>query len=279
MISCTKDRSRLSGADMPGRRRAARSPAVLSVVVAFGALLLYAAIFALRTGLADAYAAPAMAYIQAAKDDASVSPTEREWQQLEAALRRGSELAPANPDYLAHLGWLQQIKLTQDRNGLAIEDLLSYGELASGYYAQAAATRPTWPYDWGDLAIEEYRLGRYTSPDYSQALVNVERFGPWKDDEQLLIAELGSDTLQFLSPEAQQAYLRNLNRALWRQPARVNAIVDAHAAWEPVCELLDSGPVADSASNSERRTGSSVDGSGVLTELERYCRRLALEGF
>ncbi len=261
---------------MSGRRSSARSPVVPSLIVAFGALLLYAASLALRTGLADVYAEPAMSYLQA-KDDASVPLTELEWQQLEAALRRGSELAPANPDYLAHLGWLQQIKLTQDRDSLAIEDVLSYGALASGYYGQAAALRPTWPYDWGDLAIEEYRLGKYTSPKYSQPLVHVARFGPWKDDEQLLIAELGSDTLQFLSPEAQQAYLRNLNRALRRQPAKVIAIVDAYAVWEPVCERLKPSATTGSSDDTERRAGSPVNGSDEFAELGQYCRQLALE--
>jgi hypothetical protein len=89
----------------------------------------------------------------------------------------------------------------------------------------------------------------------------VARFGPWKDDEQLLIAELGSDTLQFLSPEAQQAYLLNLDRALRRQPAEVIAIVDAYGVWELVCKLVDSGPAL----------------SDELTELERYCRKVAQE--
>ena len=261
---------------MSGRRSSARPPVVLSLIVAFGALLLYAASLALRTGLADVYAEPAMRYLQA-KDDAGVPLTELEWQQLEAALRRGSELAPANPDYLAHLGWLQQIKLTQDGDRLAIEDVLSYGALASGYYGQAAALRPTWPYDWGDLAIEEYRLGKYTSPKYSQALVHVARFGPWKDDEQLLIAELGSDTLQFLSPEAQQAYLRNLDRALRRQPAEVIAIVDAYGVWELVCKLVDSGSAVSISNDAERRVGSSVIGSDELVELGHYCWQLALE--
>ncbi len=261
---------------MSGRRSSARSPVILSFIVASGALLLYAASLALRTGFADIYAEPAMNYLQA-KDDAGAPLTELEWQQLEAALRRGSELAPNNPDYLAHLGWLQQIKLTQDRDSLVSEELLSYGALASGYYGQAAALRPTWPYDWGDLAIEEYRLGKYTSPKYSQALVHVAQFGPWKDDEQLLIAELGSDTLQFLSPEAQQAYLRNLDRALRRQPAEVIAIVDAYGVWELVCKLVDSGSAVSISNDAERRVGSSVIGSDELVELGHYCWQLALE--
>ncbi len=259
---------------MLGRPNTARSPIVLSLAVVLATLLLYATFVALRTGLADVYSAPAMRYILG-KNVAGEPLTALEWRQLEAAVRRGSELAPMNPDYLANLGWLQQVRLTQDRESLVIEDVLRYSAMAANYYGRAAALRPTWPYDWGDLAIEEYRLGRYTSPDYSQALVHVERFGPWKDDEQLLIAELGTDTLQFLSPEAQQAYLRNLDRALSRQPAQVNAIVDAYTAWEPVCELLNSSTVAES----ERQAGFSVDGSGVLTELERHCRRLTPEGF
>jgi hypothetical protein len=261
---------------MSGRRSSTRARVVLGLIVAFGVLLLYSANVALRTGLADVYAAPAMRYLQA-KDDAGMPLTEAEWQQLEAALRRGSELAPANPDYLAHLGWLQQIKLTQDNDSLEIEDVLSHAALASGYYGRAAALRPTWPYDWGDLAIEEYRLGKYTSADYSQALVHAARFGPWKNDEQLLIAELGSDTLQFLSPEAEQAYLRTLNRALHRQPAEVIAIVDAYGIWELVCKLVDSGSAVSISNDAERRVGSSVIGSDELVELGHYCWQLALD--
>ncbi len=238
------------------------------------ALLLYAAYHAARIGLADVYAAPAMTYLQA-RDDAGAPLTDREWQRLDTALQLALALAPANPDYLAHLGWLQQIKLRQDRDSLASEEVRRYGALASRYYGRAAALRLTWPYDWGNLAIEEYRLQKYASPEYSLSLVRAARFGPWKNDAQLLIAELGSDTLQFLSPEARRAYLLTLDRALRQQPAELVATVSPYRVWDEVCGLIDAASAAESVSYAQNRAASGDGGGNEFHVLGQYCRQPA----
>jgi hypothetical protein len=47
--------------------------------------------------------------------------------------------------------------------------------------------------------------------------------------------ELGLDTWTSLSPGARQAVLSTIDRALERQPARLEAIVDSEQAWQTVC--------------------------------------------
>ena len=246
---------------MEKRNRLNRSRTTLAVAVALIILLLLTAFQAARLGLADFYASPVISYIRF-KQNTQTALTQTELQRAEVALRLGSELAPNNPEYLSYPGFLQQLKISQHVGRLPADDLVSIASLATNYYAKAAALRPTWPYDWGNLAVEEYRVGRYTGPVFSDALVLAARFGPWRNDTQLLVAELGSDSFDFLSDEAQRALLDTLNRALARQMPAIVEIINEYGVHDSICHAADA---IDTSSSPAR------DAVETLRYLRQYC--------
>jgi hypothetical protein len=117
-------------------------------------LLGYALSIATCTGLADVYAAPAKSYLQT-KRDAGEMLTRDEWQALYGSLVRALSLAPADPENLSELGRLYRILL--EASDLDAEEISRYGDAGAGYYQAALALRPTWPWDWGNLALVKYQ--------------------------------------------------------------------------------------------------------------------------
>ena len=85
------------------------------------------------------------------------------------------------------------------------------------------------------MALVRYELYQDSDDAYHQALINAARFGPWAASIQRLIVELGLDTWETLSPDAQYTVNVAAGRALKRQPAGLNAIVDTEQAWQTLC--------------------------------------------
>jgi hypothetical protein len=211
------------------------SPLVVTLAVSAVLILVWQSWVAGRNGMSDVYARPAISYLED-KVAAEPSISEAEWHAVHESISRADELMPGNPRYLDSLGWLEQIKLGQLTDSLDIEQVDAHARAAENYYRGAIAARPTWPYYWGSLALEEYRRGNYDADEYSVALANAARFGPWKDDTQRLVADLGSDTLEFLSPRARREVLLNVERGLSRQP---DAMLEIVYDWELVCETAN----------------------------------------
>jgi len=211
------------------------SPVLVTFAVSVMLFLSWQGWVAGRNGLSDVYARPAINYLED-KSAADFRISEAEWQAVYDSISRADELMPGNPRYLDSLGWLEQIKLALLADAMDIDQVDAYARAAEGYYRAAVAARPTWPYYWGSLALEKYRRGNYDTDEYSVALANAARFGPWKNDTQRLVADLGSDTLDFLSPRAQREFLLNLERGLSRQSDAMFAIV---RDWETVCETAN----------------------------------------
>ena len=212
-----------------------RSPVIVTFAVSVMLLLSWQGWVAGRNGLSDVYARPAISYLED-KSAADFRISEAEWQAVHDSISRADELMPGNPRYLDSLGWLEQIKLVVLADTLDIDQVDAHARAAEDYFRGAVAARPTWPYYWGSLALEEYRRGNYDTNEYSVALANAARFGPWKDDTQRLVADLGSDTLEFLSPRAQREILLNLERGLSRQSEAMFTIV---SDWGYVCEAAN----------------------------------------
>ncbi len=152
---------------MPDR---APSPLVRASIAALLLLLGYALCIAARAGLADVYAEPAKSYLQT-KRDASEVLTRDEWQALYGSLTRALTLAPGDPDNLSELGRLHRILLEAD--DLDAAEISRYGDAGAGYYQAALALRPTWPWDWGNLALVKYQQYQDTSGVYQNALVRA----------------------------------------------------------------------------------------------------------
>lgn len=205
-----------------------------------GALFLvlgYALIIAARTGLADFYAAPAKSYLQA-KRDASEALTRDEWQALKSSLIRALALAPGDPENLSELGRLHRILLEPD--DLDADAISHYGDAAASYYQAALAQRPTWPWDWGNLALVKFQQYQDASGVYQDALVHAVEFGPRESASLDLVANVGSASWSALSPAAARAVLTAADRALERDPESFSGMSAASNQWRPLCSRAGS---------------------------------------
>ena len=208
---------------------------VIAFTVAVALSLAWAAWTAARNGLSDLYARPAIDYLEQKRfDDYNVNA--EEWLAIEASIAKATMLMPRNPQYLEALGLLHQLKLSLFASELDIEDMDAHAKAARAYFDKAVDSRPTWPYYWGNLALEDYRRGNYADASFSVALANASYFGPWKNDTQRLVMDLGSETWEFLSPGAQREFIRNVERGLHRQPQNTVRIVQDYGAWPKICD-------------------------------------------
>lgn len=214
--------------------REQRPPYLVVATVTLAIMLLWPAWLAARNGLSDLYARPAIDYLEQ-KRFGAYSVSEAEWLAIESSVMHANKLMPHNPRYLASLGWLHQLKLALFADELSVEEMDFHANAAAEYFQQSVENRPTWPYYWGNLAMEHYRLGRYDAAEYSLALANASRFGPWKNDTQRLVFDIGSETWEFLTPAAQHELILNVERGLHRQPHNTIRIVQSYGAWPTLC--------------------------------------------
>ena len=211
-----------------------RSHLVIALTVAVALSLAWAAWIAARNGLSDLYARPAIDYLEQKRFDAYTVST-AEWQAIETSVAKAIMLMPHNPQYLEALGLLHQLKLSFFASELSIEDMDVHAKAARDHFTEAVDSRPTWPDYWGNLALEDYRRGNYAAASYSAALANASYFGPWKNDTQRLVLDLGSETWDYLSPGAQREFVLNAERGLHRQPQNTVRIVQDYGAWPKIC--------------------------------------------
>jgi hypothetical protein len=210
----------------------APSALVRASIAALLLLLGYALSIAVRTGLADVYAEAAKSYLQTTREADEVL-TRDEWQALDGSLIRALALAPGDPENLSELGRLHRILLEAD--DLDARAISRYGDAGAGYYQAALALRPTWPWDWGNLAFVKYQQYQDTSDVYQDALVRAVEFGPRESSLQDRVAELGVSSWSALNPAAALAVLTAADRALERDAQSFSGRSDAKDRWRPLC--------------------------------------------
>ncbi len=195
-------------------------------------LLGYALSVAARAGLADVYAEPAKSYLQTKREAGEVL-SRAEWQALYGSLTRALALAPGDPENLSELGRLHRILLEAD--DLDAGEISRFGDAGAGYYQAALAQRPTWPWDWGNLALVKYQQYQDTSAVYQDALVRAVEFGPREPSLQDRVAELGARSWSALNPAAALAVLTATERALERDAQSFSGMRDEKERWRPLC--------------------------------------------
>jgi hypothetical protein len=195
-------------------------------------LLTLVTIRAGRTGLADVYAEPAKLFLQTKRDAGEVL-TGAEWQAVFTTLEQALVLAPGDPRNLSELGRLHRIVLEAD--DLDAQEILRFGDAAARYYTAALAVRPTWPWDWGNLALVRYEQYQDTSPVLHDALVHAVEFGPREAALQGLVVDVGLDSWAALPPTARSAVLTAVDRALERDSAAVIELLTDPEAAQAVC--------------------------------------------
>jgi len=210
----------------------APSALVRASIAALLALLGYALSIAARTGLADVYAAPAKSYLETKRSAGEVL-TQDEWQAVYGSLIRALALAPGDPENLSELGRLHRILLEAD--DLDAGEISRYGDAGAGYYQAALALRPTWPWDWVNLALVKYQQYQDTSGVYQDALVRAIEFGPRESSSQDRVTRLGISSWQTLNPAATLAVLTAADRALEPDARSFSDMSDAKERWRPLC--------------------------------------------
>jgi len=205
---------------------------VRTFIAALLLVLGYALSVAARTGLADVYAEEAKTYLQT-KREAGEALTRDEWQALYGSLTRALALAPGDPENLSELARLHRILLEAD--DLDAGDISRYGDAGARYYQAALALRPTWPWDWGNLALVKYQQYQDTSGVYQDALARTVEYGPREPSLQDRVAELGASSWRALDPVAARAVLTAADRALERDPQSFSGTSDAKERWRPLC--------------------------------------------
>ena len=195
-------------------------------------MLGYALSVAVRTGLADVYAEPAKSYLQTKREAGEVL-TRDEWQALYGSLIQALALAPGDPENLSELGRLYRIQL--EAADLDAGQITLYANAGTAYYQAALALRPTWPWDWGSLALVKYQQYQDTSVVYQDALVRAVEFGPRESSLQDRVAELGSQSWSALNPAAARAVLTAADRALEGDPQGFSGMSEAKERWGPLC--------------------------------------------
>ena len=210
-------------------------PLVIALTVSLVALMAWPIWTAARNGLSGLYARPAIGYLEDKRFDAyKISPAE--WLAIEKSVAHADKLMPRHPQYLEALGLVHQLGLGLFGDDLSVEEMDANTVAAEYYFQKAIASRPTWPYYWGNVALEYYRRGSYATDEYSLALTNAGRFGPWKNDTQRLVIDLGSETWEFLSKDARHEVVLSVERGLHRQPENTIRIVRSHNAWPKLCD-------------------------------------------
>lgn len=212
-----------------------RTPLVIALTIALALLLAWPAWMASQNGLSDLYARPAIDYFEGKRSDA-YTVGQAEWLAIENNLVQADRLMPGNPRYLETLGLLQQLKPIVFDDELGFEEIDPHANSATYYFQKAVESRPTWPYYWGNLALEHYRLGNHRAGKYSLALANASRFGPWENGTQQLVLDLGSESWELLSPNAKREFILSVERGLQRQPQNTMRIVLGYDTWPKVCE-------------------------------------------
>ena len=131
-------------------------PLVTASAVVLALLLIWPVSMVVRNGLSGIYARPAIDYLEQKRFEID-TVSEAQWRAIENSVTQADKLMPGNPQYLEALGRLHQIKLSVFDESMDIKEMDAHANAAKAYFSMAVESRPTWPYYWGNLALEHYR--------------------------------------------------------------------------------------------------------------------------
>jgi len=152
-------------------------------------LLLALSVAAAAFGVASIYRGEALAVIEKWDwpEDEPVPPAWA-WEQVHRYLWLANRLAPLDAQILAELGELYELRVSEAP--LKVHDSGADRERALGYYRQALALRPAWPYAWADIA--RLKLSQqHLDAEFAFAMRRALELGPWQAVLQASIASAG----------------------------------------------------------------------------------------
>lgn len=142
----------------------------------------------------------------------NVEPNPKAWQVAFYAANKAIALYPAaNADYYDRLARVWEWKQFQHAFGdpSAHDSRLH----ALDAYRQSVVLRPLWPYTWGSLAYTKMRLLQIDA-EFSEALRNAVRLGPWRLRSNQQVAEMGLITWPDLDDETRWLVLESIRRTV-----------------------------------------------------------------
>ncbi|MCK9534266.1 MAG: VpsP family polysaccharide biosynthesis protein [Pseudomonas sp.] len=235
----------MSTTSLSSTRRASRTPPLstgarrsIALIAGLLALLaIYSGAQLLVAGIADYQA---RAFIQSWEKKSS-PPSEQAWQIAADAIHRAIKVYPgANGDYLETLGYIQQWRA----HGVDLKDASAqpYRHAALQALREATQARPTWPNAWTALAYAKLTLLEF-DPEFTQALQQAQRFGPWRIEANRRIAEIGLIAYSALNSQQKEIVLTSVQRAADYSTAERKKLFELAAQTNTLnvlCNALDS---------------------------------------
>ena len=155
-----------------------------SLSIFLASLLLALSVVAAAFGMAEIYRGEAA--ILSGEIDGSEGeegPPAWAWEQVQRYLWLANRLAPFDAQVLGDLGELYEHRIDE----VPAPGTSADHERALGYYRQALALRPAWPYAWVDIAALKITQQRLDA-EYSHAMQRALSLGPWQTSVQASIA-------------------------------------------------------------------------------------------
>ena len=155
--------------------------------ISLSVILMYCSAVAADRGLASLYAIPGKSNL-ALWREGKHSLLLYDWNAVRSSLEKALSYDGHNPDLLHELGAAHEAEVAYFPPGATAAR--THRETARKYYLASLAGRPTWPHDWIDLALVNYRLDRINGEFY-QALHQAVALGPWESRVQYVAADIG----------------------------------------------------------------------------------------
>jgi len=139
-------------------------------------------------------------------------PADDAWQIAYEAATKAIELYPVeNGEYYSGLGLVWQWK--QYHNFFGDFEAKHSRQQALAAYRIAVIARPSWPYDWANLAFSKVRLLEFDN-EYKAALHKAVELGPWRIGINKQVAEMGLISWPELDLATQEIVLEAIKRTV-----------------------------------------------------------------
>lgn len=142
------------------------------------------------------------------------APDARKLDTLQTELNKARDIDPENPNLLEDLGRFHAVRV--ERGKAYDPEVRATRQQALANFRQALTRRPTSGHGFINVALMKFRLGE-VDQEFSQALLQAMRRGPWEPKVQLLAVELGLATWQALSDSTRESLKQAIHtQAQWQ---------------------------------------------------------------
>jgi tetratricopeptide (TPR) repeat protein len=156
---------------------------------------------------------------------ASKRPPPESLAGLRSRLAWASQQSPRDPVANELIG-ITEVQLHVDSGG----DI----EAAKEHFARALTFRPTSPYTWANLAEVMYRMGD-TGPQFSTAIREAARMGPFEPEVQRAVAFYGLAVWDQIGPEVQSSIDGMVAAGMRRNPLEMLRIAQRRGRLNVAC--------------------------------------------